>query len=149
MGEIPQAIQQTKPRKDIVFLAYALIVLCVINIIVGVALIFIAIFLPNDRYIVPHILQWTFALLAFCFPWFGIVGAWKCLLSALICFDIYLVFQFVWNILQIIGTAMTGSVAKLAVQIIFAAIEVILAVIMFIITTAMCVMLTNYYRMQE
>ena len=53
--------------------------------IVGVALIFIAIFLPNDRYVIPHILQWTFALLAFCFPWFGIVGAWKCLLPALIC----------------------------------------------------------------
>eukprot|EP00168_Porphyra_purpurea_P014438 TRINITY_DN4143_c0_g1_i1.p2 TRINITY_DN4143_c0_g1~~TRINITY_DN4143_c0_g1_i1.p2 ORF type:complete len:150 (-),score=39.32 TRINITY_DN4143_c0_g1_i1:102-551(-) len=149
MGEVPQAIQQTKPRKDIVFLAYILIVLCVINIIVGVALIFIAIFLPNDKYVIPHILQWTFALLAFCFPWFGIVGGWKCLLPALICFDIYLVFQFVWNVLQIIGTSMSGVIAKLAVQIIFAAIEIVLAVAMFIVTTAMCVMLVNYYRMQE
>merc|ERR1712137_1332629 len=74
----------SKPKGDIVALAYLLIVACLVQVAVGIVLIFFAALLPNDYRIVFHTAQWSFALLAVLFPWIGILGAWKTLLSALL-----------------------------------------------------------------
>lgn len=44
---------------------------------VGIALIFFAIFLPNNSKVVFWVFQWIFAGLAVLFPFLGIVSAWK------------------------------------------------------------------------
>jgi len=131
------------------FLAYALIIGCLVQFAVGIILIFFAIFLPNDANAVFRILQWTFALLAVTFPWIGILSAWKTILSGLICFDLYCVAQLVWNILHIIGLAIAAPLANKIAQTIVAAIEIVLALVLIFITTSMSGLLLNYYRMQE
>merc|ERR1711879_266680 len=133
----------------IVALAYLLIIGCVIQFGVGIILIFFAIFLPNDGATVFRILQWTFALLAVCFPWIGMLSAWKTILSGLICFDLYLLAQLIWNILHIIGLAILAPLANKIAQIIVAGIEIVIALILMAVTSAMSALLLNYYRMQE
>merc|ERR1711862_554551 len=146
MDNLPSAIRQSKPKGDIVALAYILIIACVVQIFVGFVLIAIAIALPNNDYLFIYLPQWTFAFLAVCFPFFGILGAWKALLSSLI-FSIYLGFQLAWNIIYIIllGLYDTG-VAHRVVHIIFAGIEIVLAIVLLVISTAMNGLLVNYYR---
>ena len=149
MENITKVFGQSRPRGDIAILAYILILVCLVQFAAGVVLIFFAIFLPNNERVIFHILQWTFACLAVTFPWFGMLGAWKTLLSSLTCFGIYCVAQFVWNILYIIGLAIVAPLYKLIPEIILAGIELFLAVVLFILTAVMSALIMNYYRMQE
>ena len=142
-------LKQSKPKGDIVALAYLLIIACLVQVAVGIVLIFFAGLLPNDYRIVFHIAQWSFALLAVLFPWIGILGAWKTMLSALLAFDFYCFAQLIWNILYIIGLAIRAPVHKKVPEIIFAGIEIVLAIIMIFLSSSMSLLLANYYRMQE
>ena len=142
-------LKQEKPRKDIYLLAYPLILLCIIQFGFGLCLIAFAIALQNDRWHVVQIAQWTFALLAITMPFFGILGAWKCWISALFCFCIYCGAQFIWNVLYIIGFAIAAVYWKMIPEIVIAGIEIGLAVIMFINAAVLAVLLLNYRRMQE
>ena len=130
-------------------MAYPLIFFCLLQIAFGLVLIAFAIGLPNDYRTIFHIAQWTFAMLAITMPWFGILGAWKCWISALFCFCVYCGAQFIWNVLYIIGLAVRAKYYKLIPEVIIAGIEIALAVIMFLNASIMSLLLLNYRRMQE
>ena len=148
--QIKELVGPKFQRKDIGLLGIVLIVICVIQLIIGFVLIAYAIALPNDKQTIYYILQWTFAFLAVCFPWFGIFGAYKSNASALICFALYCIAQIAWNIVYIIGLGIVGPATNhLVPEIIFAGIEIGLGVILFAISALLSLLILHFYHQRN
>eukprot|EP00276_Gloeochaete_wittrockiana_P016308 CAMPEP_0184350670 /NCGR_PEP_ID=MMETSP1089-20130417/40097_1 /TAXON_ID=38269 ORGANISM="Gloeochaete wittrockiana, Strain SAG46.84" /NCGR_SAMPLE_ID=MMETSP1089 /ASSEMBLY_ACC=CAM_ASM_000445 /LENGTH=148 /DNA_ID=CAMNT_0026683571 /DNA_START=37 /DNA_END=483 /DNA_ORIENTATION=+ len=138
--------EQEKPRRDIVLLAYALIVVCVLIILWGGALIAIVATVPNKARGIYHVLQWIFAFANIVFPIYGILGAWKSWMAMLFVFGIYCVLQIAWNVIYIIGLAIIEPALNIALSTPFAAVNIILHLVALGLTVVAWVMLFNYNR---
>eukprot|EP01094_Clydonella_sp_ATCC50884_P013049 TRINITY_DN2331_c0_g1_i1.p1 TRINITY_DN2331_c0_g1~~TRINITY_DN2331_c0_g1_i1.p1 ORF type:complete len:147 (+),score=51.59 TRINITY_DN2331_c0_g1_i1:77-517(+) len=93
---------QEKPRKDIVMVATAIEIVCVIQIIVCFGMMWATIFAGNNNVTTLYVFQWIMTFLPMIMPIIGIIGALRCLLSIIIVYVLWLILWVMWNVIYVV-----------------------------------------------